>query len=243
MNNLLAVTFKIAKCTLILLAVLHTAGWVLGEEPVDATDPDAPSGIKSCTLGVGTQPLSGAYSKNTGVADECHRWGLVWRGILGASNPAINNHIFRELSDANTWAGVLNLAELNDDETSGATRLPTIKELVRIFDYTIIPVDVAAGVGLAVPAGDDHFRSYLQAAEDNTAVLSGYLISSTYRNIASDGGNVGDNIPKILGIELQTGKVVVFDQDLNLCVGLNNTGACDTTEDVNVYAFKVKTLP
>ena len=239
MNNLLNVTFKIAKCTLILLAVLNTAGWVSGAEPGDSTT--AVSGIESCIKNdiLGND---GVYNKVTDVEDECHRWGLVWRGVLGTSASNIRRHIFRELS-GETWAAVLNLAELNDDGvTREETRLPTIKELVRIFDFTVIPVEVVAGKGsLAVPAGDHHFRSYLQADRFDAAVLTGYLISSTYRNI-----NGGETTPKILGVEIQTGKVVAFDQDLKLCVSLTAGGVCnipDPADDVKVYAFKVRELP
>lgn len=239
MNNLLNVTFKIAKCTLILLVVLNTAGWVSGEELNDETSVDA-SGIESCTKGVDITDY--IYLKRTRVEDECHRWGLVWRGILGTTASNIGRHEFRELS-SETWASVLNLAELNDDGvTREETRLPTIKELVRIFDYTVISEEAVAGKGsLAVPAGDHHFRSYLQETVSDAAVLKGYLISSTYRNI-----NAGETTPKILGVEIQTGKVVAFDQDLKLCVSLTAGGVCnipDPADDVKVYAFKVRELP
>ena len=231
MNNFYNALFKIAKCTLILLAVLNTAGWVSGENPVDSTEPDG--GIISCITYV-SRPFDEYYSKSTSIADECHRWGLVWEGILGTTSYQINRHIFRELS-SETWASVLELADPNND---GATRLPTIKELVRIFDYTVIPVEVAAGKGLAVPALDYHFRSYLQADIWDPEVLTGYLISSTYRNI-----NAGERTPKVLGIEIQTGKVVAFNQDLTWCEELSTGGGCETSTDVNVYAFRVRELP
>ncbi len=216
---------------------MNLLGWTTGVEPLDDIGTDEISGLLSCSSEAGIHDEDGklgAYRKGSWCTLVCHRWGLKWQGLgFGA-----NNCYLDELSAADNWADALNSADSLDD---GATRLPTIKELVKIFDYSNSTANDPA-----LPAGHDQdenetkgtlFRAWLQLDNTNQTFLTGYLISSTYRNI-----NGGETTPKILGIEIETGKVVAFDQDLKLCGALNTSGECANPTDVNVYAFKVSEL-
>lgn len=247
---------------MVLMAVSgNLLGWTTGASFNDSLVADPVSGIPSCSAKAKVHTSGSekdAYRKNKQDCEfYCHRWGLLWEGVWKSSSSQCklgDVSSVSEVTGAGDWAGTLNT--LNSKFESKSTRLPTIKELVRIFDYTSFTANDPAFPGDdLVSAGEKGtlFRAWLQKNNSELTYLTGYLISSTYRNIAADGGDVGDASPKILGIEIETGKVVAFDQDLNLCTELTSSGGCAVDDnsdgdnidkyDVDVYAFKVSELP
>ncbi len=237
MNNFLIGLNKYIFGVLFLLLSVNLWGWTTGFAPSDRTD--SVGGIFSCSIAAEINASENdSYRKGGGTCvTVCHRWGLKWEGNWDSGSPQC------KLNNASTesWEDLLNNV---DPDGSGSTRLPTIKELVRIFDYSSISSDIAMPAGSGVSGGfkGTIFRSWLQAENRSVTFVDGYLISSTYRNIAADGTN-GDSEPKILGIEIETGKVVAFDQDLKLCGVLNTSGECANSTVENIYAFKVSELP
>ena len=256
MNNFLLSLKKCCIGLLLILVSFNLWGWVLGVEPSDSIGDvviDGADDVVSCSSTADIRTDDTSYRKGGYCILVCHRWDLQWQGVWNNSGDCELD----ELS-VGSWAEVLNAI---DQDGIGTTRLPTIKELVRIFDYSnSASGDPALPVGHGKVDGffnfstkGNHFRAWLQVENQSTAFVDGYLISSTYRNIAADGGDVGDASPKILGIEIETGKVVAFDQNLNLCTELTSSGACAVDDnsdgdnidkyDVDVYAFKVSELP
>jgi hypothetical protein len=138
----------------------------------------------------------------------CHRWGLVFEY---GNKPTI-------------W----------EPKFSGdiLRRLPTIKELVRLFNYT-------DGTGL-----DEIIESWLTTVDANT-----WLISSSYRDIDGnyDAGGAGTGRLQIFALNAFTGEVKTFYPNfeidiypLRLCESLESNGDCvlDFTA-TNIYALKV----
>lgn len=151
------------------------------------------------------------------VPNFCHRWNLVWEKLEG---------------DQLDWA----------PEAGGAGyRLPTIKELVRMFDYT-------GGTGLAANPIIDYWLDGLETPDKKE-----WLITSSYRDIDGDydqhDGESGRL--QIFAINIATGEVKTFEpgkkslilNDLQLCESLNNDGSgdCNLDSSHTVYAIKVKT--
>lgn len=223
-----------------LACVCLLCAWTIGASPSDETG--TISGVKSCTSSVAdTEVGSGVYSK--AAVEECHRWGIKWVPFGGTTLDDVRDvHINPENGNTVTEDNEYNwqiMLQKADPDDSGNTRLPTIKELVRIFEYDSDPL-VRSTAG--VPIGDHVFRAWLQADENSDATLTGYLISSTYRHINSTSGNNGekdgskDRI-RYLGVEIGTGKVVAFDGSLKLCGPLNASAECTLASDVAVYAL------
>jgi len=147
-------------------------------------------------------PLS-AYSLGP-EPDSCHRWGLVFEKVVEVQTE---------------WK----------PKISGDThRLPTIKELVRLFDYT-------NGDGL------DYIVKSWVTPDDKT-----WIISSSYRDIDGYYDNGADfEYLQVFALNASTGEVKAFQRnDLKLCVeldGVTDIGRCIITEnDHTVYAIKVK---
>ena len=116
-----------------------------------------------------------AYS--SGFPDLCHRWGLVWN--------------LNELVDPSDWL---------PGSVSDGYRLPTIKELVKLFDYT-------GGSGFAI---NELINSHLGAK--GALDSSKWLLSSSYRDI--DGNydvTSGSGRLQVFAINTLTGEVRAFE--------------------------------
>ena len=160
-------------------------------------------------------PMS-EYEDNKGVIappDYCHRWNLIW-GFVGNINAGQSYKV--TLDPQVDW----------NPEVVTDFRLPTIKELIRLFDYSglggitdsVIAHWLDKGCRdttvTTTEGGDDESCDVVgitlkdSAASPLNASKDGYLISSTYRNI--DG--VDDNrFAHFFGIRIKDGKVVVFE--------------------------------
>lgn len=145
-----------------------------------------------------------------GRPDACHRWGLVWNTTLlsGIKNKQTK------------WTPAITA---DDDVTFDATdyRLPTIKELARLYDYT--------GSG---------FAAHPVIYDKLTDHIANWLISSSYRDVDgrydSADQTWGISLPsddhlQVLAININTGEIRAFDPyNLYLCKGFISTvGACD----------------
>lgn len=158
--------------------------------------------------------------------DECHRWGLVWNATLlsGAKNKQTQ------------WTPAITLdSNVTFDTTH--YRLPTIKELARLYDYT--------GSG---------FAAHPVIYDKLTDHIANWLISSSYRDV--DGrynsedqtrdvwGATYDDHLQVLAINIKTGEIRAFDPfNLNLCKGfISAVGACelDSTSTRNFHQLLVK---
>ncbi len=229
---------SVKRIVLMALCLQLLCAWTIGVKPTDVTS--ELNFVKSCTVSVATTLLG--YTKGD-APTECHRWGLKWSfegvtstkvltSLITGDSPATgddNNPV------SQAWHIILKKADPIDD---GARRLPTIKELVRIFEYNNDNKSTAG-----VPATDHTFRAWLQADDGSKSVLDGYLITSTYRHINSTSGNNGEvdgSRKKIryLGIEIGTGKVVAFNAKLFLCESL-----IDSDNGTNVDADCIKPSP
>ncbi len=142
---------------------------------------------------------------------KCHRWNLVWTPVDGTQSD---------------W---------QPEVDGGGYRLPTIKELVRLFDYT-------SGDGLAT---NPIIYSWMTGISETD-----WLISSSYRDIDGDydqhNGQTGRL--QIFAINISTGEVKTFEpgkksgaDGLDLCTGLDSNGNCTLDLTHTVYAIKVNT--
>lgn len=226
---------KVTRVAYSLLFIQLLCAWTVGGANTDST---ANIGsVKSCTTTVA--PIStGGYDKDT-APSECHRWGLKW-SIHGADKKPSNVNDLGEPDDTREDDWILTLL-LSDPDSDGEPRLPTIKELVRIFEYN---KDERSPAG--VPTTDQVFRAWLQE-DANINPLTGYLVSSTYRHI--NNGEIdsvsGDNGKRVrlLAVEIGTGKVVALDGTHRVCESLSTTATCTyPATDANVYAFFVGSL-
>ncbi len=145
----------------------------------------------------------------------CHRWNLIW-GFDGDSQGS--GPVVVTLTPQVDWV---------PNVTATDYRLPTIKELIRLYSYAgskgitdpVIAHWLAKGcrdtIVTATVGGDDESCDQVGITlKDNVAakrynqIKDGYLISSTYRDI--DG--VDDNgFAHFFGIRIKDGKVVVFE--------------------------------
>lgn len=205
---------KTALCTSLLLLCLSSYqsevyAWV---EPVDMNADIKVSGDVYNTSATyhrcDTDPSN--YDGITNVLPSiCHRWGLV----------------FEYSSNTTDWTPKVD---------GNAYRLPTIKELVRLFNYT-------DGTGL-----DSLIKNMLETVDENT-----WLISSSYRDIDGtyDAGSNGQGRLQIFALNALTGEVKTFEPGqkssgnarLELCVSLASDGDCtlDSTSTI-IHALKVK---
>lgn len=158
--------------------------------------------------------------------DACHRWGLVWNTTLlsGTGNQQTQ------------WTPAITKGSGVSFDTTHY-RLPTIKELARLYDYT--------GNG---------FAAHPVIYDKLTDHLASWLISSSYRDV--DGrydsadqtrdvwGATYDDHLQVLAININTGEIRAFDPyNLNLCKGFIGTvGACelDSTSTRNFHQLLVK---
>jgi len=144
---------------------------------------------------------------------KCHRWNLVWESIV---------------DEQVEW----------EPEVGGAGyRLPTIKELVRLFDYT-------GGAGLTA---NPIISNWLTVTADKKE----WLISSSYRDIDGDYDqhNAQTGRLQIFAINIATGEVKTFEpgkkspslNELQLCESLYSNGDCDLDSTHSIYAIRVMT--
>ncbi|WP_396586686.1 hypothetical protein [Bermanella sp. R86510] len=260
----------IKRFVLVTVLIQILCAWTVAPLPKDVTS--TIDGLVSCSSEVPTAELDSSVFVKEDAPKNCHRWGLKWgfyqpnggmslASVRGMDPPEDDE----DVSQGVDWQLVLwavDVDEEDDDELrpsiDGDSRLPTIKELVRIFNYDSDP-DTKSNAG--VPVTDQVFRSWLQANGNASDVLDGYLISSTYRHINSTSGSNGEmrapyhaeerykygdgpgvfyKRARVLGVEIGTGKVVSFNGHLELCESLAANAVCNTpVTEVNVYAFTV----
>jgi len=151
--------------------------------------------------------------------NECHRWNLVWSNAL--------------ITDKTDW---------KPEEVGAGSRLPTIKELTKMFDYTGA-TDVSDPVGFA---SNPIFNSWLSVIGDNSAKMK-WLISSSYRDIDGSYNSSGTGRLQIFAINIATGQVRTFEpgqkggsNGLDLCVSLASNGDCTLEGGHTVYNLGVK---
>jgi len=171
------------------------------------------------------------YSFST-VPPECHRWGLVWKA---GSTTAVETY----------WKP----GAVADDY-----RLPTIKELVRLYDYT-------GGTGFD---SNPLIKSYIDGMNDSLTGVE-WLISSSYRDIDTKYDVNNNNRLQIFAINISTGEIKTFepgkkgdhvdpgtlldredDDGLELCYsdtgnksGLDSSGSCTLMAGHKVYQIIV----
>jgi hypothetical protein len=121
----------------------------------------------------------------SGVPTKCHRRNLVWQ--LGSKNE----------SDV-----AILLAQWNPELGGDTWRLPTIKELSRLVDYSGITADGGALTGQRLIM--NMFPTEVAGFTPSNA----WLISSTYRDIDGDATN---GQAQIFGINMGTGEIAAFD--------------------------------
>ena len=193
-------------------------GWV---EPVDfAIDnigDDTPkhtvSGFDRCDT------LASVYAGEDSPSI-CHRWGLVWSMAAGS---------VERITD---WKP--------NRVADGDYRLPTIKELVRLFDYTYV---AGSFVGFD--------SSTILGAYINTEVTGdqskAWIVSSSYRDIDGQYDSTSDRL-QILAINVTTGEVQAFEpgnkaggsERLDLCTELWSNGDCSLDDSQTLYQIRVR---
>jgi hypothetical protein len=208
----------------------HTWAWL---DPVDfsadngdelSTPKHNVKGYDRCDTGLGEYGVTPPL--------ECHRWGLVWKA---GSTTAV---------ETNWKPGAV--AEFY--------RLPTIKELVRLYDYT-------GGTGFD---SNPVIKSYIDGME---SALTGveWLISSSYRDIDTKYDVNNNDRLQIFAINISTGVINTFepgmkgdhvdpgtildredDDGLELCYsdtgnksGLDSSGSCTLVTGHKVYQIIV----
>jgi hypothetical protein len=219
--------FYLIACFL-LLASGHTAAWPaavnfstdLGSGDGHAVSKTGETNILRCDS-VDTFWESAAEGKE--APDSCHRHGLIW--AAESDDPEIivagdKQTIYNPSAPGNDW------------------RLPTIKELVRLFTYgTYVDADNGDAVknyGITDPV----ISAWLSGVTD------GYLISSSYRNLDGE-VNTDDTYNDIYAIHISSGRVVAVypgpSGDIRLCLGLKGSdGNCQDFENGNSPNSKKK---
>lgn len=151
---------------------------------------------------------------------ECHRFGLV----------------FKPQGAVNAWK-----PKTGSDREVGDYRLPTLKELVRLFNYSVISdsPDVKAGL-------DGVIRDWI--AESGADLDDTWIISSSYRDIDGvyDNGATYEYL-QVFALNAGTGEVKTFiPTNFHMCLELDATGACTSVDDtqtifaVNVHRNTIK---
>lgn len=213
----------------ILIALLTTPSWLQAwPTPVDmdADNIGSNNTNNTYTTSDGTtydRCDASDYSGTSGGAPpDCHRWGLV----------------FQYHSNPSSWE-----PKIPSDDDGNEYRLPTIKELVRLFDYTGDFSGADAGTGL-----DDVIESWLPSVSTTT-----WLISSSYRDIDRNyDGSDDSEFAQVFALNVSTGEVKALKPDnLEICNSLksgtgsgsnssNDRGRCaSSTSGQTVYAIKV----
>ena len=142
----------------------------------------------------------------------CHRWGLVWN--------------LNELADPSDWL---------PGSVSDGYRLPTIKELVKLYDYT-------GGSGFAI-----NELIYNHIVVKGALGSSNWLLSSSYRDI--DGNydvTSGSGRLQIFAINTLTGEVRAFEpgqksgtDGLRMCTAVASNGDCTLDDSHSYYTLLV----
>ncbi|MFT7109499.1 MAG: hypothetical protein ACI843_001161 [Psychrobacter glaciei] len=209
---------KVFLILCVTFSTTHTWAWL---DPVDFS---ADNGDE---LSTPRHAVKGYDRCDTGLGEygtgdppsECHRWGLVWKAG----------------SVQTKW---------KPGAVATGYRLPTIKELVRLYDYT-------SGTGFA---SNPVIKSYIDTMEPALTGVE-WLISSSYRDIDTR-YDVGTNYSgrlQIFAINISTGEVKTFEtgyrsgsgpsnDKLRLCAGLNSgsTAYCTVDDNQVVYQIIVK---
>lgn len=164
------------------LMVPLAQAWVT---PVDMDVEHEGSGNNTITTSLGEFDRCDTDLANytSGFPTQCHRRNLVWQ--LGSKD---GDNIAQPLAQWNP--------ELGGDDN---WRLPTIKELSRLVNYSNVTGDVGALTGQ--PLIIKMFPSGLTPS-------NAWLISSTYRDIDGDAAN---GQAQIFGMNMGTGEIAAFD--------------------------------
>jgi len=218
-------------CILFSMIALNTQAWPAAVDwsndtvtPITRTiDEEEGKTIPSCTSTDNHETDQG-YA---GYPDLCHRWNLIWGMDGNLSNESKGDEVTVTLNRIIDW----------NPAVAAGYRLPTIKELVRLFTY-----DGSAGIQDAVLRkwltlgcndqgevvdGDgilcNNVAITLRDSGDVAALTvnkEAYLISSTYRDIDGVKEDVIDSGPssgrwngrlQIMGVRISDGKVVTFE--------------------------------
>jgi hypothetical protein len=154
--------------------------------------------------------IYGVDSKPT----ECHRFGLLFKsqGVVSSWKP-----------------------KTGGDGEVGSYRLPTIKELVRLFNYSVISDNPDDKAGL-----DAVIRSWIAASV--TDLNDTWIVSSSYRDIDGvyDNGVTYEYL-QVFALNAGTGEVKTFiPTNFHMCLELDATGACTSVDDTQtIFAVNV----
>jgi hypothetical protein len=201
---------KVFLILCVTFSTTHTWAWL---DPVDFS---ADNGDELSTT---KHNVKGYDRCDTGLGEygvtpplECHRWGLVWKAD----------------SVQTKW---------KPGAVAEFYRLPTIKELVRLFDYT-------GGTGFA---SNPVIKKNI---DDMTLAPTGveWLISSSYRDIDTKYDVNNNDRLQIFAINISTGEVKTFEtgsrpgpsnDTLRLCAGLTSGVNDYCTADENQVVYQI----
>jgi hypothetical protein len=169
---------------------------------------------------------------------QCHRWGLIWKPATDTPDSIKISSDDDKLKDYHPDAAII-----------GANwRLPTIKELTRLFNYEgTVAGNTVTNNGIS---GNPVLVEWL--IKDNATVANGFLISSSYRNISGDAG-VKNKRNQIFVIKVSNGRILTAtpgrtnnNESMELCLGMTTDdnrkeGKCERELAANFYALKVRT--